>query len=104
MRSRKPVVLFAIVFSVYWGLGFHRSPAAKLPQAAAVEAANRPMSARSAVPAPASQPAEDLVLYKGAVEHIFFHPLIAYPERAFRHDSEERGFNDWCITVPEFDS
>lgn len=43
-----------------------------------------------------------LVEYTGPVEHIFFHPLIAYPELAFDGDSESKGYNDWFITVQEF--
>ncbi|QGQ96400.1 hypothetical protein EHS13_16670 [Paenibacillus psychroresistens] len=45
---------------------------------------------------------EPTVIYKGAVEHIFFHPLVAYPELAFDGDSMAQGYNDWFITVPEF--
>lgn len=40
--------------------------------------------------------------YKGPIYHIFFHPLIAYPSRAFDNDSLSRGYNDWFITVKEF--
>ncbi|MCK9912065.1 hypothetical protein MXD81_23115, partial [Microbacteriaceae bacterium K1510] len=35
---------------------------------------------------PAASTNQQLVQYKGPVEHIFFHPLIAYPELAFDHD------------------
>lgn len=45
---------------------------------------------------------KDLVTYTGRVEHIFFHPLIAYPKRAFDGDSMTRGYNDWFVTVSEF--
>jgi hypothetical protein len=45
---------------------------------------------------------EEWVTYNGPVEHIFFHPLIAYPELAFDHDSMSKGYNDWFITVTEF--
>ena len=51
---------------------------------------------------PASRPETKLVIYTGPVEHIFFHPLIAYPERAFDNDSLSRGYDDWFTTVPEF--
>jgi hypothetical protein len=47
--------------------------------------------------------AEDLVPYDGPVEHIFFHPLIAYPKRAFDGDAMTQGYNDYFVTVPEFD-
>ena len=40
------------------------------------------------------------------VEHLFFHPVIAYPQWAF-HDgnhskSEKDGLDDWMVTVDEF--
>ena len=40
------------------------------------------------------------------VEHIFFHPVIAYPQWAF-HDchaskSEREGLDDWMVTVDEY--
>ncbi|HEX3029576.1 MAG TPA: polysaccharide deacetylase family protein [Clostridia bacterium] len=43
-----------------------------------------------------------LVDYNGIVEHIFFHPLIAYPELAFDNDYMSAGYNDWFVTVGEF--
>ncbi|GGJ12289.1 hypothetical protein GCM10010885_22070 [Alicyclobacillus cellulosilyticus] len=57
------------------------------------------------VPKPPA-PAEHLVPYNGPVQHIFFHPLIAYPARAFDHPATDKqmiGMNDWMITVSEFD-
>ena len=40
------------------------------------------------------------------VEHLFFHPVIAYPQWAF-HDcsatkSEKEGLDDWMVTVDEY--
>lgn len=46
--------------------------------------------------------APTLVEYKGPVEHIFFHPLVAYPELAFDNDTTSKGYDDWFITVNEF--
>lgn len=46
---------------------------------------------------------EHLVPYNGPIEHIFFHPLIAYPELAFDNDYMSKGYNDWFVTVKEFD-
>ena len=40
--------------------------------------------------------------YDGIVEHLFFHPLIAYPELAFDGDSQEKGLDDFMVTVGEF--
>jgi len=45
---------------------------------------------------------KNLVLYEGAVQHIFFHPLIAFPELTFDGDLQSRGFNEWFVTVDEF--
>ncbi|QGS69440.1 hypothetical protein CV093_17595 [Oceanobacillus sp. 143] len=39
--------------------------------------------------------------YEGEVEHIFFHPLMAYPELSFA-GPQAQGYNDWFITVDEF--
>lgn len=36
------------------------------------------------------------------VEHLFFHPLIAYPDVAFS-SSDAKGLDDWMVTVDEFD-
>lgn len=44
----------------------------------------------------------NLVEYKGAVEHIFFHPLIAYKELAFDGDYQSKGLDDYFTTIPEF--
>ncbi|MBM7553239.1 polysaccharide deacetylase family protein [Thalassobacillus pellis] len=43
-----------------------------------------------------------LVEYTGPVEHIFFHPVIAYPELAFDQDPISKGYNDYFVTVKEF--
>ena len=40
--------------------------------------------------------------YNGIVEHLFFHPIIAYPELAFDGDSEEKGLDDFMVTADEF--
>ncbi|UFJ42103.1 polysaccharide deacetylase family protein [Brevibacillus humidisoli] len=51
----------------------------------------------------AEPPAVELVPYEGPVEHIFFHPLIAYPELAFDQDAMSKGYDDWFVTVSEFE-
>ena len=40
--------------------------------------------------------------YDGIVEHLFFHPIIAYPELAFDGDAQEQGLDDYMVTVDEF--
>ena len=42
------------------------------------------------------------VAWNGIVEHLFFHPVIAYPELAFDGDYQEEGLDDWMVTIPEF--
>lgn len=43
-----------------------------------------------------------LIPYQGYIQHIFFHPLIVYPELTFDGDAQARGFNEWFVTVSEF--
>ncbi len=45
----------------------------------------------------------DLVKFEGKAEHIFFHPLIAYPERAFNGGFGSKGQDDYMTTIPEFE-
>ena len=42
------------------------------------------------------------VAYNGIVEHLFFHPVIAYPEQAFDGDHMSNGYDDWMVTVGEY--
>ena len=44
----------------------------------------------------------ELVAYDGIVEHLFYHPVIAYPELAFDGDSKERGLDSYMVTVSEY--
>lgn len=55
-------------------------------------------------PEPSAPSVEQLVPYKGPVEHIFFHPLIVYPQLAFDGDSMSKGYDDWFVTIKEFRS
>ncbi len=90
------------------------------------QAAALPFDTPASVPAPTPEPTptpradpeemvrnywseEQLVQAWGpdqVVEHLFFHPVIAYPQWAF-HDcpssrSEKDGLDDWMVTVDEF--
>src|SRR4051794_27494743 len=47
---------------------------------------------------------KDFVTYDGPIEHIFFHPLVVYPSLAFDADHMSQGYNDYFITVKEFNS
>ena len=40
--------------------------------------------------------------YDGVVEHLFFHPVVAYPELAFDRDNQANGIDDYMVTVGEY--
>lgn len=42
------------------------------------------------------------VAYDGVVEHLFFHPVVAYPELAFDGDYMANGIDDWMVTAEEY--
>jgi len=42
------------------------------------------------------------VPYDGRVEHLFFHPVVAYPELAFDGDKQAEGIDDYMVTAGEF--
>lgn len=49
------------------------------------------------------KPKIECVLYDGIIENIFFHPLIAYPDKAFDNDKWTNKMDSWFITVEEFE-
>ncbi|UQD53072.1 hypothetical protein C0971_14195 [Bacillus methanolicus] len=51
---------------------------------------------------PQANPKEELVVYNGPIEHIFFHPLIIDPKLAFDGDAMSKGYDDYFVTVKEF--
>ena len=40
--------------------------------------------------------------YNGVVEHLFFHPVVAYPELAFDGDNQANGIDDYMVTADEY--
>ena len=54
------------------------------------------------MPEGGSRDGVNYVAYDGVVEHIFFHPVVAYPELAFDGDSESDGIDDFMVTVDEY--
>lgn len=64
--------------------------------AASGAASNEP----SPSPTEAGVPLEDL----GTVPHLFFHSLVADPQRAFDGESTEGGYLDYMVTIPEFEA
>ena len=43
------------------------------------------------------------VAWNDIVEHLFFHPVVAYPELAFDGDNQANGIDDYMVTVDEYD-
>ena len=52
-------------------------------------------------PTPEPTPPPNLVAYDGAVEHLFFHEAIAYPEIAFPNRTDQHNLDDYMNTVHE---
>jgi len=50
---------------------------------------------------PVQKPEPEMVLYEGPLMHIFFHPLVARPETAFRSRYREH-FLEWYVTAYEY--
>ena len=42
------------------------------------------------------------VPWDGIVEHLFFHPVVPYPEQAFDGDAAANGIDDFMVTVGEY--
>jgi len=40
--------------------------------------------------------------WTGVVEHLFFHPVVAYPELAFDGDAQANGIDDYMVTADEY--
>ena len=56
-------------------------------------------------PQPEPEPVVDntvYVDYNGVVEHLFFHPVVAYPEMAFDGDYKSDGIDDYMVTADEY--
>ena len=71
------------------------------PEPTATPAEVRVIELVSQTPAPT--PEVTLVPWDGIVEHLFFHPVITYPEMAFDGDSQQKGFDDYMVTLSEYE-
>ncbi|MCI2059137.1 MAG: hydrolase [Oscillibacter sp.] len=40
--------------------------------------------------------------WTGTVEHLFFHPVVAYPQLAFDGDAQANGIDDFMVTADEY--
>ncbi|MCU1600028.1 MAG: glycoside hydrolase/deacetylase [Frankiales bacterium] len=47
-------------------------------------------------------PPVPMVVWHGPVEHLFFHPLVLDPRKAFTNDLLGKGFADYFVTAREF--
>ena len=65
-----------------------------------VQEADEPLSETSAV-TPAASPQTVMAYYEGELLNIFFHPLIAHPEIAFKGNMKEH-FLEWFVTSDEY--
>lgn len=75
----------------------------KLPEPSAPSSESVPDAAnKEETTGDVDAPAVTLVPFKGMIENIFFHPLIAYPEKAFDGDSRAKSMYDWFVTADEF--
>lgn len=46
---------------------------------------------------------KNLVEYDGKVSHVFFHPIISDPQKAYTDNQQQaKGNYDWMVTVNEF--
>ena len=78
-------------------------PVGTPPASTPPETPTAPAPVRTPEPKPEEPPEpENLVPYDGAVEHLFFHEIIAYPELAFNGNSQQQGYEDNMVTVLEY--
>ena len=54
------------------------------------------------MPAGGSRDGVAYAAWDGIVEHLFFHPVVAYPELAFDGDAQADGIDDYMVTADEF--
>lgn len=78
--------------------------------ASSAASSSAPAAGSASSSAPAEKPAEPVfdkssvswVKWDGVVEHLFFHPVVAYPEQAFDGDPQANGIDDFMVTADEF--
>jgi hypothetical protein len=90
--------------------GASASASSAAASVAASGSASASASGTAASSGTAEKPAEPVfdkssvnwVKWDGTVEHLFFHPVVAYPQLAFDGDSEANGIDDFMVTADEF--
>ena len=78
------------------------TPAPEEPQEPAPERADYEILDPTVMPEGGERDGVTYVPYDGLVEHLFFHPVIAYPELAFDGDAQANGLDDFMVTADEF--
>ncbi|WP_295580637.1 hydrolase [uncultured Oscillibacter sp.] len=83
-------------------------PPAEVPappeEAPAPEPEPYQISDPTVMPAGAARDGVTYAAWDGVVEHLFFHPVVAYPELAFDGDAQANGIDDYMVTVDEYNS
>ena len=82
--------------------GAGSSAAASGSQTAAPEPEPYEISDPKVMPEGGSKDGVTYVAWDGLVEHLFFHPVVAYPSLAFDGDAEANGIDDYMVTVDEY--
>lgn len=109
-RFLSAAVIFALITSVA-GCGItlqYADGGPAYPPTSPEETASPSPSAvvsESPSPSPSPSPSEPplkLVPFDGIVEHVFFHPVVAYPELAFDGDSKAEGIDKNMVTASEY--
>ena len=105
------LILFLLLTLVACGKTNHDTPSAAEPVPPVEETPVEPLPPEpvpydihdpTVMPAGGTRDGVTYVAWDGIVEHLFFHPVIAYPELAFDGDYQEKGLDDWMVTVREF--
>ena len=82
--------------------GAGSSAAASGSQTAAPEPEPYEISDPKVMPEGGSKDGVTYVAWDGLVEHLFFHPVVAYLSLAFDGDAEANGIDDYMVTVDEY--
>ena len=103
---RQTVKLIALLLALALVLGGCSKPMAQEPTptpTSPVQETAPPAPTPTPAPTPIPTP-DNLVPYTGVVEHLFFHPVICYPELAFDGDAQQKGLDDWMVTLNEYNA
>ena len=77
-------------------------PSAEVPQETPAQPEPYTILDPTVMPEGGSRDGVTYAAYDGVVEHLFFHPVVAYPELAFDGDYKSDGIDDWMVTAGEY--